>query len=76
MCFSIPKQITSMADKTAIMEDGSRVSLGNIQATSGDYILIYGNMAVEKIPEKQALQTRRIMHTIDNQITTGTTQAV
>lgn len=67
MCFSIPKQIVSVAHNIATLEDGTQVQLGEVNAVPTDYVLVYGNVAVEKIPQKQALKTRRIIHTIDTQ---------
>lgn len=61
MCFQIPKQIKSVNDSDAIMEDGARVKLGGIKVKTGDYVLVYGNMAVEKITRKSALETRRLI---------------
>jgi hydrogenase maturation factor len=65
MCFSIPKKVISVSEVTATIEDGSTVKLGNIVASPGDYLLIYGNMAVEKIPANKAMAIRQAISDID-----------
>ena len=45
------------------MENGLVVKLGNLKATPGDYLLCYGNMAVEKVTKKKAEQFRNLIHT-------------
>lgn len=66
MCFQIPKQITSIKNAEAIVEGGQQVKLGNIKASPGDYLLCYGNMAVEKIGKKKALEMRQTINLIDS----------
>lgn len=62
MCFSIPKQIESITDTDAIVEGGQKIKLGTIKASPGDYLLVYGNMAVEKITKKKAVSFRKLLN--------------
>ena len=61
MCFSIPKKIKSITDNLAIVEGEVNVKLGTIKASPGDYVLVYGNMAVEKIGKKKAEAFRKMI---------------
>ena len=65
MCFSIPKQIKQIKDNIAKLEDGRLVTLGDIKAKKGEYILVFGDMAVEKMPTEKALQARSVIKHID-----------
>ena len=65
MCFQIPRQIKSIKNNHAIVEGDMNVKLGNLKVASGDYVLVYGNMAVEKIEKERALETRRLISNID-----------
>ena len=67
MCFQIPKKIKKVNDREAIMEDGARIKLGGIKAHAGDYMLVYGNMAVEKVTAEKAKRMRKIISNIDYQ---------
>jgi hydrogenase maturation factor len=64
MCFSIPKQIIKIKNGNATMEDKTIAKLGSLKADDGDYLLVYGNMAVEKIPKKKALTARNLIKNI------------
>ena len=68
MCFQIPKQIKSVTNNQAVVEGGVNVKLGNIKAAAGDYVLVYGNMAVEKLGKKKALGMRKTISVIDNSL--------
>ena len=61
MCFQIPKQITSITSAGATVEGNQLVKLGTIKASPGDYLLVYGNMAVEKISKKKAEDFRKAL---------------
>ena len=65
MCFQIPKQIKSIRNNDAIVEGDISVKLGNLKVTTGDYVLVYGNMAVEKLDSKKALEMRKTIRTLD-----------
>ncbi len=55
MCFALPKQIQTVNGSMATLQDGTAVKLGNIKAQPGDYILVIGPLAVEKISKKKAM---------------------
>ena len=65
MCFQIPKQIKSIRNNDAIVEGDISVKLGNLKVTTGDYVLVYGNMAVEKLEKNKALEMRKTIRTLD-----------
>ena len=65
MCFSIPKKIKSVVNNTAQLEDGRFVKLGDLAAKKGDYVLVFGDMAVEKLSKSQALNGRNIIKHFD-----------
>lgn len=65
MCFAIPKQIKQIKGNIAFMEDKSSAKLGDIQASPGDFLLVYGNIAVEKIDAQKAHATRTLIKKID-----------
>lgn len=61
MCFAIPLKIKSIENKIALMEDGRKVRLGPVTAKVGDYLEVYADMAVGKLSNKQALETRKLI---------------
>lgn len=61
MCFQIPKQVKSVTNGKALVEGDIDVKLGSIEASPGDYLLVYGNMAVEKISKKKARAFRQLL---------------
>lgn len=65
MCFSIPKKISSVKNNIARIEDGRSVKLGNLQAKKGEYILVFGDIAVEKVHKNRALKGRNIIKYFD-----------
>jgi len=48
------------------MEDGTHVKMGNLKAQNGDYLSIYGDMAVEKLDNEKARKARLFIKNIDN----------
>lgn len=66
MCFAIPKQIKKVTNSSAITEDNMTINTGTLDVATGDYVLVYGNMAVDKIDKNQALKTRQTISKIDN----------
>jgi len=67
MCFSIPKKVKLIENNEAVVEGNLRVKLGNLKASPGDYVLVYGNMAVEKVTAEKAKRMRKIISNIDYQ---------
>jgi len=65
MCFQIPKKIKTINEREAVMEDGVRVKLGDMNVTYGDYLLVYGNMAVEKVTAEKAKRMRKMISGLD-----------
>lgn len=61
MCFEIPLKIVNIEKNNAVMEDGRVVRLGEIQAKKNDYLLVYANIAVEKMQKTKALAARRLI---------------
>ena len=61
MCFALPKQIKKIEGSSATMEDTTVAELGDICAKVGDYLLVAGPLAIEKIPKKKALQMRQMI---------------
>ena len=54
MCFAIPKKIFSVDKGTITTTDGIKAKYKGIALQGGDYVLVYGNMVVEKIDSSQA----------------------
>jgi len=63
MCFAIPKRVIKIEKNTAITEDNRRVMLGAVKTRIGDYLLIYGTIAIEKINKKRAEAFRKVLTT-------------
>lgn len=61
MCFSVPKKIVKIEKGLALTETGSWANLGMVKAMPGDYLLVYGNMAVEKVSKKKAGHFRVVL---------------
>ena len=66
MCFQIPKKIKLLKKNVAVMEDGTNVKLGNLKANKGDYLSIYGDMAVEILDSDKAKNARLFINKIEN----------
>ena len=62
MCFLIPKKVISVTGKTAKLEDGHNVDLGNVKSVKkGDFLRVYGNIAIEKVRNKEAQAIRKFV---------------
>ena len=62
MCMSIPKLVLSVDGDEAVVEGDAKVRLGDIRTFPGDYLLCYGNMAVEKVTKKKAEEFRKMLN--------------
>ncbi|PIZ64446.1 hypothetical protein CO051_04795 [Candidatus Roizmanbacteria bacterium CG_4_9_14_0_2_um_filter_39_13] len=62
MCFAIPKKVHSVEGDCIVTTDGIRAKHGGIKCLVGDYVLIYGDVVVEKIPSKQAEKVLKHLH--------------
>ncbi len=54
MCFAIPKKIATVAKDTITTTDGITAKNGGLKLKNGEYVLIYGDVVVEKMPKSQA----------------------
>lgn len=65
MCLATPLQIKSIKNNTATVEHGDKdfeVSLQLIpQAKVGDWILAHGELAINILPEKEALDILKLI---------------
>lgn len=61
MCFALPKQIKEIKGAIATMYDGSQVRLGPIKAKEGDFLLVIGPLAVEKISQRKANAMKKLV---------------
>ncbi len=70
MCLSIPAKIISIEGDMADVSAGGTVFRAGIQmvedARVGDYILLHAGFAIEKISEKEALETIRLLRELDD----------
>ena len=67
MCFSIPKQIKTIEGKFGVTEDGKKVSIESVNNLKiGDYINVYGSVAVNKISQKEALKIRKLIQNLNS----------
>ncbi len=60
MCISVPAKIISIAGKSAEVEVYSKrrkVFLGFEEAMIGDWVLLYGELALTRLDEREALAT-------------------
>lgn len=62
MCFAIPLKVKQVTNNQATMEDGRIVRLGELtNIKKGDYLEVYADIAVLKLPEEQAKSIRRLI---------------
>jgi hydrogenase expression/formation protein HypC len=68
MCLSIPAQIIKVEGDMADVSVGGTIFRAGIQMivdpTPGDYVLLHAGFAIERISEKDALETLRIIEEI------------
>ena len=74
MCLSIPALILSISGSMAEVSAGGSVFKAGIQmiedARPGDYILLHAGFAIQKISEKEALETIRIIDEMNDSLNT------
>jgi hydrogenase maturation factor len=63
MCFSVPKRVVRVYQDKAIVQGGAKVRLGSIRVQKGDFLLVYGDMAVEKVSTQKVEQFRKMIGT-------------
>jgi len=65
MCLSIPARIVSIDGSTAQVSAGGSLFRAGIQMIDdprvGDYVLLHAGFAIQKISEKDALETIRLI---------------
>jgi hydrogenase expression/formation protein HypC len=65
MCLSIPARIVSIDGSTAQVSAGGSLFRAGIQMIHdprvGDYVLLHAGFAIQKISEKDALETIRLI---------------
>lgn len=70
MCLSIPAKIISIEGDMAEVSAGGTVFRACIRmvedARVGDYILLHAGFAIEKVSEKEALETIRLLRELDD----------
>ncbi len=70
MCLSIPAQIIKVDGDMADVSVGGTIFRAGVQMivnpVPGDYVLLHAGFAIERINEKDALDTLRIIDEINN----------
>jgi hydrogenase expression/formation protein HypC len=71
MCLSVPAQIIKVEGEMADVSVGGTIFRAGVQMIEnpvpGDYILLHAGFAIERISEKDALETLRIIEELTNQ---------
>jgi hydrogenase expression/formation protein HypC len=71
MCLGIPARILSIEGSTARASVGGAIVNASLllvdDAKEGDYILIHTGFALQKISEKEALETIRIIRELEQE---------
>jgi hydrogenase expression/formation protein HypC len=72
MCLSIPAKIVSIDGSMAEVSAGGAVFQAGLQmiddAKVGDYILLHAGFAIQKISEKDAVETLRLFEEMNNSL--------
>jgi hydrogenase expression/formation protein HypC len=72
MCLSIPVKIVSIDGSMAEVSAGGAVFQAGLQMIDdvkvGDYILLHAGFAIQKISEKDAVETLRLFEEINNSL--------
>lgn len=70
MCLSIPARIVSVDGNMADVSAGGTIFKAGIHfienAKVGDYILLHAGFAIQKISEKEAAETLKIIEELNN----------
>jgi hydrogenase expression/formation protein HypC len=69
MCLSIPAKIIRIEGDMADVSVGGTIFRAGLQmldnVQTGDYVLLHTGFAIQKISEKEALETIRLLNEID-----------
>ena len=72
MCLSIPARIVSIEGNMAEVSAGGTIFKAGMHmienAVVGDYILLHAGFAIQKISEKEAEETLKIIEEINNSL--------
>lgn len=72
MCLSIPAKIVSIDGSMAEVSAGGAIFQAGLQmiddAKVGDYILLHAGFAIQKISEKDAVETLRLFEEMNNSL--------
>jgi hydrogenase expression/formation protein HypC len=70
MCLSIPAKIVSIDGNMADVSAGGTIFKAGLHmienAKIGDYILLHAGFAIQKVSEKEAIETLKLLEEIDN----------
>jgi hydrogenase expression/formation protein HypC len=70
MCLSIPAKIISIDGSMAEVSAGGTIFKAGLQmiedANPGDYILLHAGFAIQKISEKEAVETLKLFEEMNN----------
>jgi len=70
MCLSLPARVISVSGDVAEVSVGGAVFSAGLQMVQdvavGDYILLHAGFAIEKLSEKEALETLRLLKEMDD----------
>lgn len=72
MCLSFPARILSIKGSMAEVSAGGAVFKAGLQmienASVGDYILLHAGFAIQKISEKEAEETIKLLREMENEL--------
>ncbi|MBM3283905.1 hypothetical protein FJY90_06720 [Candidatus Gottesmanbacteria bacterium] len=67
MCFAIPYKVLKVKSRSALLEGGQIVKLGQeIKIKKGDYLNIIGNIAVGSFSAQEGLKIRQQIKQLNN----------
>ena len=71
MCLSVPAQIIKLDGEMADVSVGGTIFRAGVQMienpSEGDYVLLHAGFAIERISEKEALETIRLIEELTDQ---------
>lgn len=67
MCFSIPFKVLKVEDETALIEGNKTIRIGEeLSVKKGDYVRIIGDIAVDKLTQKEGLKIRKLIKKLNS----------
>lgn len=67
MCFSIPMKVLKVEKDTATVEGGKTVRFDkSLQINSGDFVLLTGNLIIDKLSKENSLKIRRLIKRLNS----------